>query len=316
MSPTRDRIVQRVLTRLKIRQLRLLVATGERRSVLAAARSLNISQPSATKLIQDLELDFGVQLFERTNRGMVATLFGEALIRHARLILSQIAHAAQDLDDLNRGNGGRVVVGTLLAASAEFLPRVLSKVLADKPGLSVRLVEGTNAILMPALRTGDVDLVVGRLPMHRHRAEIEQERLYDEEVICVARAQHPVFGGDRPNLGDLLTYPWILPPPETTLRRQLDQVFVDQGLDGPASSVESVSYLANRGLLLCSDHLALVPGHVATHDLDGGALRQVAWPVPIPIGPVGVSMRRDSALAPPVRGFLEALRTEAAMIRT
>lgn len=316
MSRTQIRIVERVLTRLKLKQLRLLVAVGEQHSILHAAQALNMSQPAATKLIKDLELDFDVQLFDRTNRGMVPTVFGQALIRHGKLILAQISHAAQELDDLNEGNGGRVVVGTLLAASADFLPRVLHRLVVEKPGLVVKLVEGTNEVLMPALRSGDVDLVVGRLPMHRHRAEIEQERLFDEEVICVARAGHPLIGIEAPDLADLMRFTWILPPAETTLRRQLDQVFVDLGGGAPAYAVESVSYLANRGLLVGSDMLAVMPAHVPRHDIATGALARVNWQVPIPIGPVGVSMRRSASLSPSVAGFLAALRREAAEIST
>lgn len=314
MNRTQIRIVERVLTRLKLKQLRLLVAVGERHSILHAAQALNMSQPAATKLIKDLELDFDVQLFDRTNRGMVPTVFGAALIRHGKLILAQISHAAQELDDLNEGNGGRVVVGTLLTASAEFLPRVLTRLLTDKPGLVVKLVEGTNEVLMPALRSGDVDLVVGRLPMHRHRAEIMQERLFDEEVICVARTGHPVHRHAAPALTDLMGYPWILPPAETTLRRQLDQVFVDLGGGAPPYAVESVSYLANRGLLVGSDMLAVMPAHVPRHDISAGALARVDWPVPIPIGPVGVSMRKSASLSPSVAGVLDALRAEAAQM--
>ncbi|MEX0368294.1 MAG: LysR substrate-binding domain-containing protein [Ruegeria sp.] len=311
MSHSQIRIVERVLTRLKLKQLRLLVAVGEQHSILHAAQSLHISQPAATKLIKDLELDFGVQLFDRTNRGMVPTVFGKALIRHGKLILAQISHAAQELDDLNEGNGGRVVVGTLLAASAEFLPRVMQRLLTEKPELVVKLVEGTNEVLMPALRAGEVDLVVGRLPVHRHRSEIVQERLFDERVICVARAGHPAHDLPAPELADLMAYPWILPPAETTLRRQLDQIFVGAGGDAPRFPVESVSYLTNRSLLVSSDMLAIMPAHVPTCDIEAGLLRQVNWTVPIPIGPVGVSMRKSVALSPPVNGFLEALRREA-----
>src|SRR5690606_24895826 len=53
------RIAERVLTRLKIRQLHLLIAIAQRSSILHAAHDLNISQPTATKLLRDLEKDFG-----------------------------------------------------------------------------------------------------------------------------------------------------------------------------------------------------------------------------------------------------------------
>ena len=79
------KIVERVSTRLKLKQLRLLVAISEHSSILHAAAEICISQPAATKLLKDLETDFNVQLFDRTNRGVVPTEFGEALVRHGKL---------------------------------------------------------------------------------------------------------------------------------------------------------------------------------------------------------------------------------------
>ncbi len=225
MEQKHFRIVERVLTRLKLKQLRLLIAVEKHSSILHAARELNLSQPAATKLIKDLEADFGVLLFERTNRGVVPTIYGEALARHGKLIFTQISHAAQELDDLSEGSGGRIVIGTLLAASAELLPRTIERVLEQKPNLSIKIQEGTNEVLMPALRSGDLDLVVGRLPTHRHRDELQQERLYDERIIAITRTDHPIQSRKRVTFADLMDYGWILPPQETTLRRQIDLVF-------------------------------------------------------------------------------------------
>ena len=147
MANRHTRIVERAMTRLKLRQLRLLVAVGQHGSIQNAAHDLNISQPAATKMIQDLELDFEVKLFDRTNRGVVPTVFGAALIRHGKLIFSQVSNAAQELDDLNEGNSGRVVVGTLLAASPSLLPMAVEGLLKDRPKVAIKIVEGTNEVL-------------------------------------------------------------------------------------------------------------------------------------------------------------------------
>ena len=127
------------------------MAVGQFGSIQHAARDLQISQPAATKLIQDLELDFEVKLFQRTNRGVIPTAYGDALIRHGKLILGQVANAAQELDDLTEGSSGRVVVGTLIAAAPNLLPSAISLLLSDRPKVAIKMVEGTNDALMPAL---------------------------------------------------------------------------------------------------------------------------------------------------------------------
>ncbi len=301
------RIVERVLTRLKLKQLRLLVAVAHHGSILHAARELNLSQPAATKMIKDLEADFEVQLFTRTNRGVVATVYGESLIRHGKLVFAQITHAAQELDDLAEGTAGRVVVGTLLAASARLLPMAIGTVLKERPDLVIKVVEGTNEVLMPGLRTGELDLVVGRLPTHRHRSDVDQLKLYDERIVAVVRAGHPLAGQIGVGLEDMAGFGWILPPPETTLRRQLDQHFVSRPDLAPKRVVESVSYLTNRALVAASDIIAVLPVHVAAGDIAGGAFARLDWVVPVGAGPVGVSFRRSGGLSPAARAFIKVL---------
>lgn len=311
MTDRHSRIVDRALTRLKLRQLRLLVAVGAHGNIQNAARTLGISQPAATKMIQDLELDFEVKLFDRTNRGVTPTVFGETLIRHGKLIFTQISNAAQELDDLNDGNAGRVVVGTLLAASSALLPRAIDILLTDRPDVVIKLSEGTNEVLMPALLAGEIDMVVGRLPSHRHRDKLRQEKLFEDRILAVVGHDHPLAGKDAISFAQTKPFGWILPPLETTLRRQIDHFFVAQQQYAPQVSIESVSYLSNRALLRARDLIGLMPAEVAAHDIQNGHLVALDWQVPFGHGPIGVSVRASDDLSPAGRAFKAALHTAA-----
>ncbi len=311
MVTRHTRIVDRAITRLKLKQLRLLVAVGEFGSIQHAARELQMSQPAATKLIQDLELDFEVQLFERTNRGVVPTDFGEALIRHGKLIIAQVSNAAQELDDLAEGSSGRVVVGTLLAATPILLPAAIETVIAERPNVAIKVVEGTNDALMPGLYSGEIDMIVGRLPAYRARAKLVQETLFDERILAVAGIQHPLAGKTSVTFRQIRPFGWILPPPETTLRRQIDQYFVSQKQYAPPHVLESVSYLANRALFQKLDLIGLMPEHVVAHDIDEGLLVELNWNVPFGNGPVGISYRGPDSLSPAGTEFLKALQGAA-----
>lgn len=312
MVTRHTRIVDRAMTRLKLRQLRLLVAVGQHGNIQSAARDLGISQPAATKMIQDLETDFEVLLFERNNRGVVPTVFGLSLIRHGKLIFAQVSNAAQDIEDLSEGNSGRVVIGTLLAASPTLLPVAVEILLKERPKVAVKIVEGTNEILMPALLSAEIDMVVGRLPSHRHRTKIIQEKFYDDRVLAVVRPDHPLARSRNLAFEDLTGFGWILPPVETTLRRQADQFFIRQGQYIPAISIESVSYLANRSLLRSHDFVGLMPSQVAGLDIERGLLTALDWKVPFGTGPVGVSYRSGDSLSPAGTAMLLALRRAAA----
>lgn len=311
MTAGHTKIVDRALTRLKLRQLRLLVAVGELGSIQSAARDLGISQPAATKMIQDLEIDFEVKLFDRTNRGVVPTVYGETLIRHGKLIFAQVSNAAQELDDLNEGNAGRVVIGMLLTGAPALVPKAMQLLLEERPNVAIRLVEGTNDVLMPALISGEIDLVVGRLPSHRYRMKTTQAKLYDEPVLAIVGPQHPLSKASAVGLEDLTNYAWILPPVETTLRRQIDQFFLKNGPFLPNSIVESVSYLANRSLLRSGNYICIMPAPVAALDLDQGVLSKIPWKPPFGATPVGVSHRGTDSLSPASAAFLDVLKRVA-----
>tara|TARA_R110000782_G_scaffold67473_14_gene136274 strand:+ start:667 stop:1659 length:993 start_codon:yes stop_codon:yes gene_type:complete len=310
-----SRIVDRAITRLKLKQLRLLVAVGKYGSIQHAARELQISQPAATKLIQDLEIDFEVSLFTRNNRGVIPTPYGEAMIRHGKLIIAQVSSAAQELDDLIEGNSGRVVVGTLLAAAPILLPTAMQAVLNDRPNVAIKVVEGTNDALMPALLSGEIDMIVGRLPAYRHRTKLVQEKLFDDRVVAVAGKQHPLAGKKSVPFSQLKPFGWILPPLDTTLRRQVDQYFVSQNQYVPPTVLESVSYLTNRALLQTRDVIGLMPHHVVMHDVMNGALIEIPWAVPFGKGPIGISYRGPDSLSPAGDAFLRALRQVARTIK-
>ncbi len=314
MGAKHTRILDRALSRLKLRQLRLLIAVGEQGSIQNAARDLGISQPAATKMIQDLEVDFEVKLFERNNRGVIPTVYGETLIRHGKLIFAQVSSAAQELDDLNEGNAGRIVIGTLLAASTNLLPMAVERLLIERPNVTVKIVEGTNQALMPALASGEIDMVLGRLPSFRHRAKTEQLKLYDERVIAVVGPHHPLNEVDSVVFEDMMEFGWILPPAETTLRRQADQYFLKTGQTNPAVSIESVSYLANRSLLRAHDFIGLMPAHVAALDIERNLLAQLNWAPPFGSGPVGVTHRGEDSLSPASAAFLAILKSVARTI--
>ncbi|MFH0252806.1 LysR substrate-binding domain-containing protein [Roseovarius aquimarinus] len=303
-------ITGRVINRLKLRQLRLLIAVGRHGSILHAAREMNLSQPAATKIIKDLEADFEVQLFERTNRGVLPTAAGEALIRGGQLIFSQIGTTAQELEDIAGGNAGRIVVGTLLAASARLLPEAIARVSEQRPRLVIKVVEGTNEVLMPRLRAGELDLVVGRLPMMRHRSDLAQEKLMQGRIALVVRAGHPLLARGTLAFDDLRAHGWILPPADTTLRRQLDQFFVEEGQFVPPRVVESVSFVTNRALLAGSDMICAMPAELAHGDPAGG-LAELPFALPFGDGPVGASYRSTTSLPPAAAALLEALRAVA-----
>src|SRR5262249_41092556 len=151
-------------TRLKMRQVRLLVALDEHRNMHRAAASVAMSQPAATRLLGDLERLLGLRLFERGARGVTPNAYGESMVRHARVMLSALDHSRDELNALLQGTTGKIVVGTLLVAAPVLVPRAVARFKQRHPMHTVVIREGTTATLTAALQRGEIDIVVGRAP--------------------------------------------------------------------------------------------------------------------------------------------------------
>jgi len=294
-----------LLSRLKLRQLKLITVVAEEGNILRGSQTLNIAQPAATKSIKELEQALGVRLFDRSSRGVTPTVYGDVMIRHAKLILTQLRHASEELDSLEEGLSGRINIGTLLAASPTLLPRSIAIMREQRPNIAVTVVDGTNDKLMPSLRTGDLDIVLGRLPDYREREGLTQELLYDEPVAIVVGQKNPLAKKKKISLGDLCDLPWIMPSVQTSLRRQIETAFRSEDLEPPADVVESVSILTNHSLLLDTDMVGAMPYQVAS-------VQQGLTILPISLaaqaGRVGATTRSDVELSATARYFMTVVR--------
>ena len=292
--------------RLKIRHLVLVTAIADEGTLVRAAESLHITQPVVTRGLREVEDLLGVPLFERLPRGVVPTQYGLAFIERARSVLAELRTAGEEVRLLQSGQLGTVTVGTHLAGSNLLLPRAIAALKAEHPRLTVVVREGTPDTLQQLLLAGDLDLTVGRLSS-TVPVRLEQERLHQEPIRLVARAGHPVHGGSRVSLADLIAYPWIFPVAQTALRAELEAVFFHEGLPLPADRVECTSMLTLRNLLVSTDVIAALPMFIAVDDRE---LRILPTPLSSIRRSVGVTMPKDRAPSAAAAALLVHLREE------
>jgi DNA-binding transcriptional LysR family regulator len=296
--------------RLKIRHLVLVTTIAEQGSVVGAAERLHVAQPVVTRGLRELETVLGVELFERRPRGVTLTIYGEAFVDHARTVLAEIRQAGRHVSELSEGSRGRVVVGNHLAGANVLLPKAIGRLKRLNPNISVVVREATPDRLLEDLLTGDVDLVVGRLTGDDDR--MTRIRLYDEPVRVVVRSGHPATRLPEPALEDLLDYPWVLPVAQTSLRGEVEQAFVQQGLGLPTNRVECSSSLILHGLLADSDTVATLPMLIAKED---AALTMLSVNLPNVHRLIGVTLPRERAPSPSVTRLLNEIQQVGAEIR-
>jgi DNA-binding transcriptional LysR family regulator len=292
-----------------LKHLRLIVAVADQGNLISAAAALNLSQPAVTKSLQDAEAIIGERIFERTSRGVELTIYGEALIVHARHILTQLDNAVEEIADIKGGRTGRVVIGTLISASVEIIPRAILKARAERPDIVVRVEEGPNDILVPRLRAGEIDFVVGRLSEFRQRDGLEQEQLFNDRACIVARPGHPLKRTMQ--LSRLIDANWILPLFGTTLRRQVEASFRKVGLVPPSRHVESVSNLTNQLLIDEGDYVAVWPQAQADREAKAGRIVILPTPMPETACPFGITTRANARLTPVAMAMISLIRSLA-----
>ena len=308
---TPDSLERHFVSRLKIKHLRLLVTVGEQNNIFKAAQIMNMAQPAATKTIRNIETALDMTLFDRSSRGVTPTPYGEVIIKHAKLILSQIKHVSEELISIQEGISGKVSIGTLLAASPTLLPKSLAALKQERANISVSVIEGTNDMLLPSLEMGDIDMVVGRLPEVQENENLYSEVLYYEPIALVARKDHPLAQKQSLSLKDLVDQAWILPSEGTTLRSEIDSAFHKEGLNVPQNSIECVSILTNRTLLLETDMVAAMPYQVIRSYEDMGLLSQLPIKIKAALGPVGYTVRANTELTPAANYLLDILKRTA-----
>lgn len=244
--------------RLKFRHLVLMDALVRQGSVNGAAAELHFTQPVATRGLQELEEILGAQLFTRSARGVTPTVYGEAFVGHARVVLAQVQQADSHISELTDAQRGTVVVGTHLVGSNVLIPKAIAAVKLERPHLTVIVRENTPEALLVELEAARIDLIVGRLTASSDE-HAERRWLYDESINLVVRGGHPLAGSGSVSLAELSDFPWILPGTETALRAELEQFFARHDLALPRNRVETTSFLTARQLLIDSNMIAALP---------------------------------------------------------
>jgi DNA-binding transcriptional LysR family regulator len=299
-----------LLMRLRTRQLLLLEALGRERNLGRAAAALGMSQPAATRLLQQAEETLGVPLFTRLARGMEPTPSGEILVRFARQSLVDFRFAREQMAALRSGLRGRLRVGSVPGA----LPQLLGPVLADykerHPRVAVSVVVETSDVMLSLLERGEVDLVLGRPTERHYDDELEIEQLLAESQVVVARADHPLLRQGAVGLADLVRWPWVLQPPGSPQRSRFESALGEAGLHVRLDITETASTVATTVLLEASDMLAIMPASLAAHYARLGVLQVVPVELPLLVPPIHLVMRRQRELSPAALGFLEVLRAK------
>jgi DNA-binding transcriptional LysR family regulator len=300
-----------IRSRLKTRQLLLLVALAEHGNIHKASLSLSMTQPAASKLLKDLEDALDVSLFDRLPRGMRPTWYGETMIRHARVALGSLNQAHDELEAAKAGQFGQVYVGAISAPGLALLPPAVAKVKLEHPNLQIALQIESSDVLIERLNLGKLDILVARLFAQHDKSQLRYEMLTEEPVCAVARPDHPLLTKRALALRDTVQVGWIVPPGGSVLRHRFDLMFQEAGLQEPVNVIETSSLMFTTKMLQQSDMLSVLASDVAQYYAAHGMLAILPMPIPCQMDAFGIITRRDRLLSPAAKVMLGALKQTA-----
>lgn len=162
-----------------LRQLEYIITIAETGQISLAAAKLNVSQPSLSAQLAEVEADLGVSLFHRSRSGVRITPVGEEILRRAR----QIVHDIHDLRAVVQGGGlfqGRLRLGVLPSIGPYLLPSVIQKLHREHPSLRIIIREENTQDLDEGLRSGRLDMIISTPEDHPAATShgIVKERLW------------------------------------------------------------------------------------------------------------------------------------------
>ncbi|WP_110972342.1 LysR family transcriptional regulator [Pseudomonas huaxiensis] len=288
-------------SRLRLRQLRLLISLDELGSIHKAAEAMSITQPGATKALNEIESTLGAVLFERTSKGLEANDLGRCVVRYARLINTDLAHLREEMLGILQGHGGRLSVGTIMGA-VPMMVESLAQLRESQPDLSVTVVEDTSDRLLSLLDQGRLDVVICRTSVSRRPDAYDSRVKHQEQLVLVANPAHPLAGSETLNLTQLTDSRWVVFPVNMPLRLTLEREFRQAGLSFPQYPIETSSTFTTLSLLRQDTGLlAVMPWDVAKVAVEHGMLVKLPLQMLSRSEPYEVVTRRGVELSGPAQ---------------
>jgi LysR family cyn operon transcriptional activator len=266
---------------MELRHLRYFIQAAELQHFTRAARALHVSQPTLSLQIRQLEEEVGAPLFERVGRHVRLTEPGELFYSYARRALRELEAGQQGINELKGLTRGVLSLGVTYSLSARLLPPLLVAYAGQHPGVRLSVTVGNTSEVEQGLLAGRFD--VGFAYLSAKFAGLTAAPLFEEDVVVVLQAGHPLAQREALRWGDLLDLDWVLASEGYSTRRLIDEHLARAGLS-PRIVLESsdVDVLLSTvrlglGITLVSRRTAQgFPGIVSVPLKEAGMVRTAA----------------------------------------
>jgi DNA-binding transcriptional LysR family regulator len=302
----------RVSHRLKLRDLRMLLALDEWGSMAKAAAHLNLTQSGVSKAIAELEHTFGVRLYDRTPKGIEPTAYGRALLKGGVGVFDELRQSVDAIEHLADPTSGELRIGCAPPMSWGIVPVAIDLLVRRYPRMTFHVSEADPTTLRyHDLRERKIDLAIGRIIGPIPDDDIDAEVLYNERAFIVAGKNSRWAKRRKIALAELVGEPWCMPAPGSFAGSLLAETFKESGLPIPHINAVSFSIPLFNALLATGNFLCLLPNSLLQFAPDLISFKVLPIELPVRPGPVGIISLKKRTLSPLAQLFIQHVREVA-----
>jgi DNA-binding transcriptional LysR family regulator len=300
--------LERIERRLKLHEMRVLMATVEAGSMGKAAQILHTSQPTISRTISDLEHALGVPLLDRSPQGIEPTEYGWALIRRGLAVFDELKQGIKDIEFLADPTAGELRIGCNPYLAATFVAAVINRLSRRYPRIVFHLVTAPTETLHRELSERHLDFSITR-PIADERMGFEF--LFDEPCVVAAGAQSRWVRRRKIALSELVTEPWTLPPSGSVIALIAKEAFRASGLDNPHTTVVTDSPQVRMSLLADGRFLTILQASVLRFPTRRPEIKVLPVQPPMADMPFGVVTLKNRTISPLAQLFIDGAREVA-----
>lgn len=147
-----------------LQQMEYIVALDKYRHFVLAAESCGVTQPTLSALIQKLEEELDVKIFNRDRKQVTPTDIGEKIIRQARTALNEVYRIREVVADETSTTNGNLRIGILPTIAPYLVPDLIHHFRKSFPNVNLYIDEKENESLVKDLELGNIDMAITTLP--------------------------------------------------------------------------------------------------------------------------------------------------------
>ena len=292
------------MTHIDLITLNLFIAVAEEASLAKAAEREHLVASAISKRLADVEYSLDIKLFERKPNGMFLTTAGAAFLRHARLIMRNVAELESELRDFSEGVRGTIRVLANGTAITSYLPESLKAFLLRYPKVRLEVEESMTAHTLRAVGNNEADIgIYGDVVVPTDLVSFEYRT---DRLVLLVPKDHALTNCETVTFSDTVKFDYIGSPKGSSIDTLLARASSDLGISLKIS-IRTMGFDAISCMVAAGLGIAVVPHQVARIYEQTGA-KALALKEPWAERRLMICVRSLDSLTPAVAAFLEHLR--------